>query len=93
MVRTSPEIEAIKTAVKPLTPEERARIKAIRTGEAPPEATPEEEEVEEEVGEALKARARALGVRVTDLTEEQVAEVKASQPAAPEEEKSKKSKK
>ena len=73
---TSEEIEAIKTAVKPLTPEERARLRAIRDGEAPPESEAKPEEVSPALENALKARAMQLGVDVSGLTPEQVQEVK-----------------
>jgi len=85
MARLTPEeIEQVKNAVKPLTDEERARLKAIRFGEAAPEVAGAEKPVTTGVPEeALKAKALELGVPVNSLTQEQVEEAKASLPEVP----------
>lgn len=84
MKRTEEEIDKIKYAVKPLTPEERVRLKAIKDGQL----APEEVEIEKPATagipeEALKARAIELGVPVGSLTTEQIEEVRASLPERP----------
>jgi len=82
MARLTPEeIEQVKNAVKPLTDEERAGLKAIRFGEAAPEVAKAGKPVTTGVPEeALKAKALELGVPVSGLTQEQVEEAKASLP-------------
>lgn len=77
---TPEEIEAIKNAVKPLTPEERRRLRALREGEALPEEAEAkaEDKISPELEVALKAKAVQLGVAVAALTPDQVEEVKAA---------------
>lgn len=83
MKRTQEEIDKIKYAVKPLTPEEIVRQKAIKAGKLAPE---EAEVVKPTAGipeEALRVKAVLYGVNVDDLTPEQIEEVKASLPERP----------
>ena len=82
--RTPEEINAIKYAVQPLTPEEGAALKARWSDEAvPPEVEAEKPAITGVSEDALKAKALELGIPVGSLSTEQIEEVKASLPERP----------
>jgi hypothetical protein len=86
MAKLTPgEIEAIKNAGKPFTPEEGAALKAERaaiwSGESVPRVSKAAKPATAGIPEAaLRAKALDLGVPVDDLTLEQVEEVRANLP-------------
>lgn len=79
---TEEEINKIKYAVKPLTTEERARLRAKWSGQPVPEEVVVEKPTAGIPEEALKAKAVLFGVHVGDLTVEQIEEVRAKLPKA-----------
>jgi len=82
MKRTQEEIDKIKYAVKPLTPEERVKLKAVKAGKLAPEVVEVMKPTTGIPEAALKAKAVLYGVSVDDLTPEQIEEVRASLPKA-----------